>query len=446
MLFLFRGGYLTESNMLGHEIINLFQDDDGHHYIYVVPWGLVGRDHVDKVGTIILARHIGNSQVEIIAKAKVKGEAFPGVNLSRLGLKNITNQQDENKIKELKKRKQIHGKFCKGISYGGKEITDIYHYYDDNDIQQILVSYEVENFRFSNPDENTNQLPRLSFNSNNGTNDDLIAMKSNMAKTSLKAFITRNSQIENELPKDKKEEMEKMRDDFKTLNELVKDSRYWEPKDNSKMISTKDYSEVMSKNPTTFLTLIGKEDSEIVFSRLLCHYFSCLELMNTFINNVLGKYGVHEVDKSFIVTQEEDRIDIRIQCRDQTIVIENKIKSDINGRNKKLLESDNMPKSQLSVYYKKYEDNGKFFIFVPEYNKKRIEHAITQLSRGKYYHVISYKEIHTFFEDKRWDGIDQYINEFRNALLRHASNQPDTLQEETRRKFLERIIELKNAK
>ena len=36
MLFLFRGGYLTESNMLGHEIINLFQDDDGHHYIYVL--------------------------------------------------------------------------------------------------------------------------------------------------------------------------------------------------------------------------------------------------------------------------------------------------------------------------------------------------------------------------------------------------------------------------
>ena len=98
MLFLFRGGYLTESNMLGHEIINLFQDDDGHHYIYVVPWGLVGRDHVDKVGTIILARHIGNNQVEIIAKAKVKGEAFPGVNQSRLGLKTKTNQQDENKI------------------------------------------------------------------------------------------------------------------------------------------------------------------------------------------------------------------------------------------------------------------------------------------------------------------------------------------------------------
>lgn len=436
---------MTESNMLGHEIINLFQDDNGHHYIYVVPWGLVGRDHTDKVGTIILARHIGNSQVEIIAKAKVKGEAFPGVNQSRLGLKNKTNQQDENKFKELKKRKQVHGKFCNGISYGGIPITDIYHYFDENDIQQILVSYEVEDFRFSKPDEKTNQLLRLSYKTNNIIENNLIPMKSNMAKTSLREFFANNVIIEKEMDEDKRIEKENKSDDYKTLKELVNDSRYWEAEDNSKKINGSEYVRIEQRS-NYLISIIGKEDSELVFSRLFCHFFKNKQLLNSFITSVLNQYGVLEVDDYFEVTQEEDRIDIKIEDRKQTIIIENKIKSGINGQKEELSKADNLPISQLSVYYNNYHcDNGHFFIFVPDYNRKQIENKKKELSCGQYYQVISYSALYSFFCDKQWDGMD-YIDEFRNALFRHTSEYPDTLREDTYRKFLERIIELNNTK
>ena len=48
MLFMFRGSYLSQK--LGHEVINLFEADDGNHYIYVPPYGYV--TNMDKIHTI----------------------------------------------------------------------------------------------------------------------------------------------------------------------------------------------------------------------------------------------------------------------------------------------------------------------------------------------------------------------------------------------------------
>ena len=428
MLFLFRGGYLTESNKLGHEIINLFKADNGNHYIYVVPWGHVSKEHVNKIGTIILARHVGNNQVEIIAKANVKGNAFPGVEDSH---SKKTSPEDRNK------RKENQRDLCKNIFYGGECITDIYRFDEKDDEQGILVSYEVEEFRFSKADTKTNQFPRLTYKETEET-EFLIPLTGNMAKTTLREFFFK----------------EKNEHNYTKLTNIIGNTQYWKDVDDSQAIegnvskSIEDYSNI--------LKVIGKEDSEIVFSNWLFFYFSNGEMLNNFILNVLKKVIVEisDMDESFTITREKDHIDIRIEDKNQIIIIENKIKSGINGIKD---TKDNTPytkESQLSEYYNKVMEGERdkapqrsihCFIFVPKYNYKLIETEKDTLKDGDKYHLISYEAIYEFFSDKQWNKY-KYIDDFRRALHRHTSEYPDSLREDTYHKFLERINELRIKK
>ena len=112
--FMFRGKYAV--NMIGHEIINIFKDDDGKHYIYVNPYGRVGKEHAKKIGTILLARHVSDSRIEIIAKAW-------GLTPSP----RIAESRPKSKItEEIVKKRELHKKECENITYGGKSIEDIF--------------------------------------------------------------------------------------------------------------------------------------------------------------------------------------------------------------------------------------------------------------------------------------------------------------------------------
>ena len=432
MLFLFRGGYLTESNKLGHEIINLFKADNENHYIYVVPWGHVNKEHANKIGTIILARHVGNNQVEIIAKAKVKGNAFPGVEDSHL---------TEPNQEERKKRKDKQRPLCNNISYGGERITDIYQFDEEGDEQSVLVSYEVEEFRFSRIDTKTNQFLRLTYKDENET-DYLKRMKGKMAKNTLKEYFSKDSKGEKKF-------------DYHTLTQIVSNELYWEGKDESKQLERMDYADIIDSY-SNILKIIGKEDNEIIFSNWLFYYFNNREMLNSFIVDVLQKDNVEicKVDDSFAITREKDHIDIRIEDKKQIIIIENKIKSGINGIKETKNNTPHEKESQLSEYYNKIVEGEKdkdhkrsihCFIFVPKYNYKLIETEKDVLKDGDKYHLISYEAIYEFFSDKQWDKC-KYIDDFRKALHRHTSKYPDSLREDTYHKFLERINELKKTK
>ena len=61
------GDYL-DSN-LGHEVINMFQADDGNHYLYLNARGNFTSSGKN-VDTMLLVRGIGRNRVEIIGMAK----------------------------------------------------------------------------------------------------------------------------------------------------------------------------------------------------------------------------------------------------------------------------------------------------------------------------------------------------------------------------------------
>lgn len=62
------GRYLEEN--IGHEVINLFRDDEGRNYIYVNHDGTINPKYNDRVKAILLVKHVEKGVLEVIAKAE----------------------------------------------------------------------------------------------------------------------------------------------------------------------------------------------------------------------------------------------------------------------------------------------------------------------------------------------------------------------------------------
>lgn len=78
---MYAGSYLGSN--LGHEVINMFQADNGKHYLYLNPTGRLS-DNAKTADCMLLARYIGNKSVEILAMAK-NLKLVPGADLLLTG-------------------------------------------------------------------------------------------------------------------------------------------------------------------------------------------------------------------------------------------------------------------------------------------------------------------------------------------------------------------------
>ena len=62
------GSYLQ--NHIGHEIINLFRDDNGDNYIYVNQSGDINPKYNNKVRAVLIVRYVEEGVMEVVAKAE----------------------------------------------------------------------------------------------------------------------------------------------------------------------------------------------------------------------------------------------------------------------------------------------------------------------------------------------------------------------------------------
>lgn len=423
MSFMFRGNYLREN--LGHEIINVFKADNEKHYIYVNPHGHINDIDYGKTETILLVRYVGNNRVKIVAKAWGLSNPFPCA----------ADSDRKNKKLETIKKEQI--KACEGIKYGGKTLAEIFGFNVTNDRQQILVTYQAENFRRAKD------------------NKYIVSDKDetgNMAYHSLKGYYPSDSD-------DKKKKTM-----YSKLKDLINDPDYWEKEDNSEKI---DLNGTMKKQ-YNILNVIGKEDDELAFSNWFSYLFGDNKgLLLRFTNKVLGIK--HALSRHANVQREIKNIDLLITDLEtnQIIVIENKIKSDIIIKR----ETDNIETQENVSSTKTNKERPKFrnqlhkykwiaeneitkekhfpegtkvicYIFIPDYSS--IDRAIC-VNEG--YTIIKYCDIYKFFEqelfyinDKESSLFDYYVlKEFVKALVRHKSEYPDHLFEDTYRLFMEKI-------
>lgn len=414
---MYAGSYLEEN--IGHEVINLFKDDNGSNYIYINSSGAIDKKYNDSVKAVLLVRHVERGVLEVIAKAEgVKWEE---------GLEQVYYKDDEaieNQNKYIEDNE---------ITYGDVLLSDIYK----NGYGEIRITFKADEvIKVKKPVFLITDEDKLDKYEN-----PYSLHEKNFATTSLKMYYTDKDHPQ----------------DFQALKDLLNDSEIWCDENTTEKI--KEIDEFYSYDSHEgFLSVIKKEDDELVMSNLFFYIFN--KEKNVFKKFVKEVLGIPDFDRDYTIFREKDNIDLLIETKGPIIVIENKIKSKINGENPK--SPGKNIESQLSKYVKiackNYCVNDKqdckkicgdekqdckkvpkklnFYIFAPDYNQMDLD----KYKCGHRYEIITYKKIYEFYCKNAGKMLDvEYFKEFLYALKMHKESIDNTNYEKMKRKFIRNI-------
>ena len=389
---LFAGSYLEEGENIGHEAINLFKDDCGNNNLFVTKSGYVkGHD----VEYIFFVRNVSsNHTVEVICLAE--------------GLRSIT--KDE----------------LNQIRYAGVSLDQIFSsniYQGKTDEFSDHVTFRAANLRF--PDNRIYITIDRSFCSKE---------KTIFLHTERKAIAPEGCRIYFS------EECDAIA--YKELKELISNNDFWK----SGNITEKLVSDgtAYDQQPS-FLEVIRKENDENVFSNLLAYYFEYSHLSFQKFAAEASLLNIPTMSASFTVLREsKNRIDLWIESDDDIVVIENKIKSGING----ITTSDY---SQLNKYYEFAEKEAKqcgkkthYYIFAPDYASFDLsQFKLKDINMENIYKVIHYSDIYNFFIKETATYIaDRAFPDFVRGLKRHTLTMPELQFETMQSRLLKKIHHL----
>lgn len=392
---MYAGSYLDKN--IGHEVINLFKDDNGSNYIYLNPRGDVNKKSNDSVEAILLVKHVEIGVLEVIAKAE---------NLQQIYYKkNDPEEAIINQNKYIKDNK---------ITYGNVLLSDIY----ENGYNEILITFKTYNLR-------TVKEPVFLIE-----DKALLDKYENHYFLPEKHFSTQSLRMyyyDNEFPQN-----------YVVFKELLNNSKIWNEENTTTKI---DLDEIYTyESHQGFLSVIKKEDDELVISNLFSYIFNHKkDVFRDFVKEVLG---IDEFKINYRIAREEKNVDLLIENEDFVIIIENKIKSDINHVKSK---SSGKKESQLSKYvkyaYEKYSDKKlNFYIFSPDYNQLNLDNY----EDGDKYKIIKYSQIYDFYFKNAGRMLNiKYFQEFLNAIYIHTMTADKINFENMKKQFINSILELK---
>ena len=423
---MYTGEYIEQN--IGHEIINFFKPDhEDCFYGYIIHNGKV--NNCNKVDTILLVSDIKDRKMEIIAK--IDNPEF------------ISNIEDtiEKQEKYIEKN---------NIKYGKVPLNQIMQ---ENGLDEygIYITYKAKNI-----EKPINQQYILLKDSNDAEDSNKIKLSWNIGHNL--GYISN---------KKNKNEYEKIIEKISSIDWMsIKGKRITDD-------IMQKYSYINEK--TTFMDLINRKYDEIVYSNMLYYYFYEKELFIDFAKKILNIELSNNIkiykEKSTFSDSKIGRIGIFVEdtINKICIVIENKLKSAINGRYYfNDIETNKInERSQLYKYmewvrtYKenKNDKDGKyqyyqknFFIFVPNYRENELKKDIEinnlmpkDENNNDLYRIITYKKIFDYFnseELKQKMCNDKYYLDFINALSYHIY----TADKEMERKFVNAISKVRNKK
>jgi hypothetical protein len=230
----------------------------------------------------------------------------------------------------------------------------------------------------------------------------------------------------------------------------------------------------------TFLDIIGKSYDELVFSNLIAYFFEkdkellgkfceyCITHFKEINNETKNKLKEVEINKTYEISREvvveNGRIDILIKTDNSLFVIENKVKSGINGE--KYNYNTEEYSNQLINYYNHFQDNEVkekelkgikhqyYFIFAPNHNnidKKQIEEKCTTEDNKKIiekYSIVKYSELKEFFKKNEPKNLSKeqkfYFEEFIKSLKNHSNENDNEIERLMEYKFRSAIGSAKN--
>lgn len=536
---MYTGSYLSTN--LGHEVINMFQADNGNHYLYLNARGNFAKEHTNQISDMLLVRYARDNRVEVLAWAN---------GLHEIDGANETYREFEKDYSIFNKQKD----FIKEISYGDANLIELF---EGSAQQNIYITYSADNFYLPQKpiyikyvDESNllyaDENDKDSENCNKKDNDSLEISLSGyqFGKATLKQYIYPTTHKNSKYKFDKRKINEEFKakkgpkkdDEFiSELEKLVnkKRSADWDillkllnPKDETIWKKVKEEEDKITKEninsyqprEVSLFDIVPKlQRDENCFSDILKHFMNRDKmdwkgiLENLCENTNIGEIReiVREKDATIVKKKTETdtsdsnggRIDILIRTDNAYIVIENKIKSDINSKKSDGVDgnqlkryrdyvkyciigdyinnlTDGKEKEELGNSYKDitpsdlpnfedsvkvvYEKNGKplpeikeyFFVLAPDYNmpdKRLLEkHGYKAL----YYSALVGKdngvndpEVVKLMKDYNKHQNDDLWSAFYEAMKRHSySTENQSLYEDMKSTFFTRIKEIRSKK
>ena len=426
------GDYL--SNNLGHEVINLFKADNGNHYIYLNSTGNFASIHKGRIGYMLLVKYHQENEMEVIGMA-TELEEVAGSDQSLGQNYKILNKDISAAQKEFIETTEG------GIKYGGASILKIFN---NAEQQSIFITYKAGQVYV--PVKGLRIFLRYGANAQNDLsgNQKYIALQSyNLPKTSLKSYIYPDTEVQRNA------------DYNNVLTNLINVSNLWTTEGVEKV----NVEKFQTQKPVSIFDICQIQNDENRFSYALA-YFMMQANYRGLWQKFFTERGI-ELGSNYTVYREESakieddnwdhekkpsggRIDLLIRDDKNIIVIENKIKSDINTK-----ESDQNDTSQLDRYKNYIEwltENSDvklqphYRILTPKYNIPDVKKEMKEI-----YPVITYSELYDFLQkNKSAFENDRNFVDFHNAMFRHThDNVNDYLYYEMMEKFINRISEAK---
>ena len=441
------GDYLASN--LGHEVINLYQADNGGNYIYLNSTGDFVKAHQGQVSDMLFVKYYGIGEVEVIGMAKGLHDVYDAS-------RKFANKY-EGINEEVFADQQRFVKHEGGITYGGVSIFDIF---GEAGQQSVYITYKADKVYI--PREGKRLFIR--FHSDkpvaypvHEASDIVVALGGyQQAKASLKQYIYPEGTYSGDLTK---QNVAEKRDDYlKIRTLLIDDSSLWEESNNK--VDEEELSKVSERKVSLF-DICQIQNDENKFSNALAYFMLRPEYRHLW-REFFADFGV-ELGESYTIAREEaskiedtkvnptkypsgGRIDLMVRTSNSLVVIENKIKSDINS-----VEEDGEGK-QLRRYYnyanwlatkKDSSDYGKqrhFVILTPKYNIPTVEDQ----EMASTYQVITYAHVYDYLKQhKQAFATDVNFVAFYEAMYRHSlDNVNDYLYYEMQEKFFRRIKEM----
>ena len=465
------GDYLSTN--LGHEIINMFQADNDGHYLYLNATGNFGKVHSGQIGYMLLVKYHSEGAIEVIGLATGLSDV-PGANMSPKkdqiynGVDTkIWEQQREYIDKEIY---NINGQ-KEGLTYGGRPLLKIF---SNAEQQSIFITYKAEKLYKPTRPIFICYGENVKINCE-GDKVQICLNGYNQALTSLKTYMYPKGFFNGQ----KKTNIEKKKKDYEKIYSTILDLSKPEVKSLWEEFNCKVGSEILAgeSRDVSLFDICQIQNDENAFSNALAHFMRQTEYQKLWKEFFLSaeyfyvydrktKYQLNIDLSDLKVSREESinkdsnskkgRIDLVIRDNENIIVIENKIKSDINKVNE-----DKNNSTQLRRYYdyvqKLIDKNGEndeenldigktphYIILTPDYNIPTIEEEtddngnVLPTQMKNVYKIITYSELYTFLKDKV--EADANFRAFVEAMHRHThENVNDYLYYDMLEKFVRRI-------
>ena len=429
------GDYLTSN--LGHEVINMYQADDNNYYLYLNAYGSFAKKWQNKVKYMLLTKYHSKDCAEVIGKA---------INLSDL----FDYEKDEgntpNGDLEISPHQQ---EIIKIIKYGAVPIKQLF---SDAERQNVYVTFKAEKvYKIAEnkkillhfvPQKNTTTKTRIK--DNVVTTDDTIEIylkNTKLALASLDQFFEQVSTPNND-------------SDYELIYTLFSNeyADFWA---NIDKIGIPDKS--FNPREVSIFDICQIQNDENRFSFALKYFMEKYpELWRAFFEkhwniNLKENFKVDREVSALIEEKEREqygdsggRIDLTLSDNNTLIIIENKIKSDVNSKPSDAQNDTEI--TQLNRYYnyakwiKDTKQKRKVYLFIlaPNYNMPEIKGQL-----NKSYKKITYKMIYNYLtENKSVFQHDSNFKAFFEAMHRHThDNVNDYLYFEMQEKLNRRIKE-----